>query len=74
MPTYYAREEYNPETIRRILRARGLGAEDVARRSRGALSPNFIRNLLKGTNPTARTEKLETLARLLHVPMETLQK
>jgi transcriptional regulator with XRE-family HTH domain len=64
---------YDPKKIRTAIRGRGLTANDISRRSRGALSPNVIRNMETGLNKTVQEAKLEALARALYVPVDDLR-
>lgn len=67
-----AHTTYSPYRVRTAIRSRGLTANDIARRSRGALSPNSIRNLEKGLHRTVQEDKLHILARVLYVSVEDL--
>jgi transcriptional regulator with XRE-family HTH domain len=64
---------YDPKKIRTAIRGRGLTANDISRRSRGALSPNAIRNLEAGRNARVQEEKLATLARCLYMSADDLR-
>jgi transcriptional regulator with XRE-family HTH domain len=64
---------YDPKKIRTAIRGRGLTANDISRRSRGALSPNVIRNMESGLNARVQEEKLIALARCLYVDVAELK-
>jgi len=64
---------YSPYRVRVAIRTRGLTASDVARRSKGVLSPATIRNLEKGVYQQVESGKLESLSRALYCALEDLQ-
>jgi transcriptional regulator with XRE-family HTH domain len=64
---------YSPYRVRVAIRTRGLTASDIARRSRGVLSPATIRNLEKSVYQQVESARLTALAKALYIPVEELQ-
>jgi hypothetical protein len=66
-------EEYDPKTIRIVMRARGLNATDVSRRTRGKVARTTVRNLILGERETAQEKALAAVAKALYVSVDKLR-
>ena len=64
----------NHKEIRTLMIQKGLNACDVARGSGCQLSQPTISRLASGKTKKAQSAKIEALAKVLYVPVETLLK
>jgi hypothetical protein len=63
---------YKPEEIRRAMRRKGLTPRKIDRRANGKVTHTTVYALMKGEYKTAQRAKVETLARVLGIPVEDL--
>ena len=66
--------EHDPKRVKTLMRQKRLTTLGVARRSRGQLSQPTVSRLASGKTRKSQSAKIEALAKVLYVPVETLLK
>jgi hypothetical protein len=66
--------KYSPEAVKQTMRKKDLSPRDIERRSNGKISYVTVYALLKGEYQKTQRAKVETLAKVLRVPVENLLK